>query len=635
MKISYLHLIKYINSRPSISELSEKLFQLGHENQIQNEILDIEFTPNRGDCLSINGILRDLSVFYDIDFNPHIYEGELKPLNIDFYNGYEEACPKISFLKIEINNDISPYKDYLNSYFLDLGINKTNFFTDVSNYISYEMGQPTHCYDATKINGGISFKKLSHDISFETLLGNSIDLRDDNAVFMMNEKVINLAGVMGGRNTACSTATSSAIIECAYFKPELIIGKTVKYDVISDAAYKFERGVDPQIHERVLRRFISIVEDHTKINRVEFVSKEFKDLSKRHLKSDFNIVNKILGTNIKKADYETYLLKLGFEVEDSKIVIPSHRADIKNQNDLAEEVARIIGYDNIIPSEIFVEKSTTITKNPINNLKSFLVDKGFYEVINQPFSEESSSTSIQVDNPLDTKKKYLRTNLRNSLTKNLLYNERRQKDSIKLFEISDIYSNSQPLNKRKVLGIIVSGRVGKNYKDFSKKIDDKFLLETLNQVFDKEDLSVIDISRDNLDSKSKNKIYYCEIHLENLPNSIKEYVPKTNFPSSFKIYEQISELPSSVRDLSFSIEDFSKFSELDSFIGNYTSPLLKDFFIFDYYKNTMNSEIKIGYRFIFQSKTKTLKDSEVDLIINDIIAHCLKIKSISIPGLNK
>ena len=638
MKIAYKHLIKYINSKPSISELSDKLFQLGHENEVvDNSIFDIEFTPNRGDCLSVNGILRDLSVFYEVNFNPKIFQHSLKDLDINFYNEYEEACPKISFLKIDIAKNFSAYKDYLNDYFVDLDLKKNNFFTDISNYISYEMGQPTHCYDSSKITGKIILQNLDREATFETLLDTNISLKDKNAVFTMNKNVINLAGVMGGKSTSCSDITTSAIIECAYFKPELIIGKTIKYDLTSDAAYKFERGVDPNAHEKVLRRFISIIEDHTKIKNVEFVTKEYSNLSKKNLSSDYKLINKILGTDINKQDFETYLMKLGFTIKDSQITIPSYRTDIENQNDLAEEIARIIGYDNIIPSKIRIEKKPNNIKDSTLNLKSFLIDQGFYEVINQPFTDENSSLSIQVDNPLDSKKKYLRTSLRSSLIQNLSFNERRQKDSIKLFEISDIYCNSKTNDKKKVLGIIASGRVGRNYKDFSKKIDSKYLSEIFNIIFDsdKKNLNFIDIPRNDLDSKSKNKIFYCEIELDNLSNVFQDYIPKNNTPNSFIKYKAISELPSSLRDLSFSIGDFNKFEELEGFIKNYKNPILKDVFIFDYYKNDNNLEIKIGYRFIFQSETKTLKDSEVDAIINDIIDNCLSIKTINIPGLNK
>ena len=247
MKVAYKHLISYIPSKPSIDEISERVFQLGHEHEIEDEIFDMELTPNRGDCLSVHGLVRDLAPFYEIDLSSDIYEKELKKLDIGFVNHAPEACSHISFLKIDIEGEIASYGGKLKEYFKDLNINKNNFFTDISNYISYEMGQPTHCYDAKKIGNLFSLEIIEEDKKFHTLLEKEIVIKGRNLVFLEDGKVINLAGVMGGKNTSCSTNTKSVIIECAHFNPEEIIGKSVKYDIKSDAAHKFERGCRPTL----------------------------------------------------------------------------------------------------------------------------------------------------------------------------------------------------------------------------------------------------------------------------------------------------------------------------------------------------------------------------------------------------
>ena len=155
----------------------------------------MELTPNRGDCLSLHGLVRDLAPFYEIDLTDDIYEKEIKKLDIGFVNNALEACSHISFLKIDIEGDIAPYNGQLKEYFKDLSINKNNFFTDISNYISYE-GQPTHCYDAKKI--GIFFiRNHRRNKKFNSLLEKEIVIKGKNLVFLQDEKVINLAGVMG------------------------------------------------------------------------------------------------------------------------------------------------------------------------------------------------------------------------------------------------------------------------------------------------------------------------------------------------------------------------------------------------------------------------------------------------------
>ena len=137
MKIFYKHLINNIISKPSLSDLSEKLFQLGHEHEISNNILDFEFTPNRGDCLSLRGLLRDLKQYYDVT-EEEIYKEKIKPYSLEFSNNAKNHCKSISFLKIEISEIPSTYHGPLKNYFDDLNVNKNNFFTDVSNFISYE-----------------------------------------------------------------------------------------------------------------------------------------------------------------------------------------------------------------------------------------------------------------------------------------------------------------------------------------------------------------------------------------------------------------------------------------------------------------------------------------------------------------
>ena len=259
MKIAYNHLASRIESKPDINELSHYLFQLGHEHEIENNTFNIEFTPNRGDCLSINGILRDLAVFYEVTSNQETYEHDLNKLDLDFVNNAGDACPQISFLKIEIEDETLPYQGVLNNYFNDLQLNKNNFFTDISNYISYETGQPTHCYDFFKIKGGLSLKHINNEQAFETLLDKTINLTGSNLVFSDDEGVINLAGVVGSKNTACNAKTRTVLVECAYFNPEDIIGKSIKYSIQSEAAHKFERNIDPKTQKNTLKRFLRIV----------------------------------------------------------------------------------------------------------------------------------------------------------------------------------------------------------------------------------------------------------------------------------------------------------------------------------------------------------------------------------------
>jgi phenylalanyl-tRNA synthetase beta chain len=633
MKISYKHIVKKISSNPSIEELSEKLFQLGHEHEIYNDIFDFEFTPNRGDCLSTKGILRDLKLFYKLNENSEIYKENINPLKLQFINNAVHDCQKISFLKIEIEAIPSKYEVSLENYFSDLDIKRNNFFTDISNYISYETGQPTHCYDADAMTSSIKLDYNSKKARFNTLLDQNIEINKNELVFLNeDDEIINLAGIIGGKLTACSTGTKSVIVECAHFNPEVILGKSVKYDIKSEAAHKFERNTDLLCHEYVLRRFLKVVENHTRIKKVEIFTESFLDTKPRTIPLNIEKINNILGTSIDKNQTIKFLSRLGFDENDNYLTIPSFRNDIYNDNDIAEEIARAIGYNNIKNKSIniLIHNQENHCKKELL-IKNLLIENGFYEVINNPFTSESSTGTIKVDNPLDSKKNFIRTNLKQSLINNLLYNERRQQDSIKLFEISNVYTKNNFENKR-VIGIIASGRVGKNYKDFSKKIDNEYLLSVFKNNISNIDLNFQEIQRAELETKIKNHISYLELNINSMHIIEDELKEKKNI-QNFKKYSPISGFPSSTRDLSFSIKNPMMVEVLEDLILDQENPLLKEIFVFDYFKNIKSEEVKIGFRLVFQSLNTTITDDEVEIILSDIIKKSLLVESVSIPGL--
>jgi len=623
---------RHINS---VDDLSYKLIQLGHEHEIDKDIIDLELTPNRGDCFSLMGILRDLNSLSETNTDFDTYNEEFDKLELEFKNNLEDACPVVSFLEIEIDSVPNIYEDYMEKYFAKLKQKKINFFTDVSNYLSYEIGQPTHCYDRNKVQDSIKLDKIQESYKFVTLTNKELILNDDVA-FISNNDVINLAGVMGGKSSSCSIDTKKILLECAYFDSKYIIGKNIKYDLNSDAAHKFERGTDPTIHDFAVRRFIRIVQDHVKVNSLKYIKFESKEFQPKKIKKNVHKLNKILGTNISDNQYIDYLNSLGFQIFGDEVIAPQFRHDISYENDIAEEIARVIGYDNIDRSEIKIPKKSDLKINNENIIREYLTDKGFYEVINFPFVSDNTSNNISIDNPLDSNKKYLRTGLQKCLENNLSFNERRQKDSIKLFEISDIYTCDNEISKNKRIGIIASGRLGHNYNDFSKKVDKNYFEKVLGFFKEhiKEDpLLITEVSRDSINSKSKDKILYAEFDIKEFIDGDISYNKKNQSPTSFVKYKKISEYPAITRDLSFALEDPSKYYELQELILNYKNKYLKTVFIFDFFNNQEQSKLKIGFRFIFQSVEKTLSDSDIDNIMSDIINKSLRVNTVKIPGL--
>ena len=633
MKISYKHLSRQLINEVSIETISDMLFQLGHENEVQGNILDIEFTPNRGDCLSILGLARDLNALTPSHQELEIFNGELNPLKLGFTNIATNACNKISFLYLEVDQINNNYEDYLENYFSDLNINKNNLFTDVSNYVSYELGQPSHAYDFEKIVGEIKLKFIEDNIEFQTLLGKKINLQKGDLIFADDNEVINLAGLMGSQGTSCSQETKKVLIEFAFFQPDSLMGKSVKYDLNSDAAYKFERYVDPNLQEKSIRRFIQIISNHADISDMKMFSETFLDSPQRLIKFDARKINHILGTNISNQEIKEYLGKLSLEIADESIQIPSFRNDLETENDIAEEIARVVGYDNIMPSQLKINENYIGSHNLEKYVSDFLRKKGLNEVINSQFSGINEKNCIVVDNPLDSNRKYIRTNLKDSLLENLTFNEKRQKDSIKLFEISDIYlsDGSGQIEKKKMLGIIASGRIGYNRRDFSKKINKNFIQNIFCDFDEKLVDEILKIARHNVDSKSKDEIFYLEVELSRLAPYFKDY-ELSNETNKFVKYSDISEFPSSTRDLSVLIGQIEDIEKVSKIIDDHNASILVDRFLFDFYENKEKNQIKVAYRLIFQSKENTLGDKDVDKEMNKMVSKIIEIKNASVPG---
>ena len=645
MKIVYSHLLNFLEKKPPLEELSDRLFQLGHEHEIEGEVMDLEITPNRGDCLSLRGIARDLNHFYKADLDTKHYDADIPDSNLAFENKAEDLCPNISFVEIEIEGEVKDYAPYLENYFQDLKLNKNNLFTDISNYLAYETGQPTHCYDASKINGPLVLEKRNKQEKFKTLLGSEIELEGENLVFTINDIAVDLAGTMGDESTSCSADTMKVLVECAYFKPEEILGKARQYNLNSEASYKFERGVDYLAQEQILRRFIAIVSDHAKIKSLALKTEQRK-VDRTKVEFDSDRLNKIIGTELTETEQKDYLNSLYFKTEE-KVVVPSHRSDIDQLNDLAEEITRMIGYDNIASKALALPvKAKKIEASFEEICRSYLINNGFFEVVNFPFNDNQDEAAISVDNPLDKQRSKMRVCITKSLKENVVFNQNRQKDSIKFFEFSDIYTKDGNENK---LAAIVSGRTNKNFKEFNAQLDYSYLKGLIKTIFS--EILGKELNFELEQSKNYDlyeKVYFDDVHIGRIGKLSKEFVgSKTKTPVfSFEIVlnnlqlptkkqSKISDFPASYRDLSFSLDSHDNLGELATFIKKHkeSSELMTDCFVFDLFENKKQNILKVGYRFKFQSQNRNLKDEDVEKIIAKIINEALAVEGISIEGL--
>ena len=191
MKIYLEELQEKLESSLTLEEISYNLHQLGHENEILEDYIDIDITPNRGDCLSVKGILRELNVFHATKISDQKSERKIEPFNFDFKNLVSDACPRISFVKLKISDLPKKYKPYLERYIINHQNKSINFFTDISNYLSHRYGHPTHCYDFKKIDGELILEKNKKLRAFQSLNNEELEVKEGDLVFTMGDRIVN------------------------------------------------------------------------------------------------------------------------------------------------------------------------------------------------------------------------------------------------------------------------------------------------------------------------------------------------------------------------------------------------------------------------------------------------------------
>ena len=450
---------------------------------------------------------------------------------------------------------------------------------------------------------------------------------------------------MGDESTSCSEDTTKVLVECAYFKPEEILGKARQYNLNSEASYKFERGVDFLAQEQVLRRFIAVVADHAKIKSLALKTEQRK-VDRTEVEFDSERLNKIIGTELTEKEQKNYLNSLYFMTDD-KVEVPSHRSDVDQLNDLAEEITRMIGYDNIAPKALALPvKAKKIEANFEELCRDYLVNNGFFEVVNFPFNDNQDDSAISVDNPLDKQRSKMRVCITKSIKENVVFNQNRQKDSIKLFEFSDIYTKDGNENK---LAVIVSGKTNKNFKEFNAQLDYSYLKGLIKTIFSEILGKELNFELDQSQNYDLYEKVYCdEEHIGRIGKLSKEFVgSKTKTPVfSFEIatnnlklpskkQNRISDFPASYRDLSFSLDSHENLGELATLIKKYkeSSELMVDCFVFDLFENKKQNILKVGYRFKFQAIENNITDEETEAVMNPLIKESLQIDGVNIEGL--
>ena len=626
-------------------------------------IFDFELTPNRPDCLGVLGIARDLGAItgqklkkFDISFNGTNKENNSK-LNISIQD--PDLCLRYTGAIIE-NIKIEPSPEWLKNRLIAIGERPVNNIVDVTNYVMFETGQPLHAFDYKKIQGNnIKVRRANNGEKLITLDGKTRNLDDSMVVISDSNRPIGLAGIMGGENSEVSDDTTSIVLEAATWNSTNNRQTAKKLDLNSQATLRFEKGLKKGLCEIGLRRAINLILEITD----GVTSKDILDIN-----TDINVhtekiffqyekIKKVLGFEIKNKVIEETLELLGFKLERQKegwdVEIPFWRPDISIQEDLVEEVARIVGYDDI-PTTIL--SGTPPNSQPQNfiqlreKISDVLIGLGMYESINYPTTSvegekrvlfhEEEPKYIKLKNPVNSEFPIMRRSLIEGILENIANNSKVWKEPIKIFELGRVFHDNggrKPDEPYYIVGGLAGPRDEINWDSDNSDVDFydvkgvvESLFEEINlqpnfEVLDNQlfvpgicasikifnevigVLGQVDINIIEKFNSEIEKIFIFELSVEKLFDLIEKNKNRTS-----KKFNEFNRLPSSHRDLSLIVNSDIFAEDLINLISK--NKLVKNINIFDVFegKGVPKNKKAIGLRLTYQSLNKTITSDEIN-----------------------
>ena len=614
---------------------------------------EVGVTPNRGDCMSHLGIARELSGYYDQPLKKN--EIKLTP-NIEniikVNSGKSKLCN--SYLSIEIENFEITDADIKIRYRLSsVGVRVINNVVDYTNYVLHDIGQPLHAFDRDKLFGTISVRKAKDNEILKTLDEQERKLSDDDLIITDNDSPIALAGVMGGFDTEVTESTKNLLIESAYFDKVSIMKTSRKLNLISDASIRFERGIDYDIQQKGLERFVSVFNNDQDINYSEITVSKKDGLSHEEVTFGKQEIHNILGQELSDEFISKILSQLQIEsnVESEKISFrsPTWRYDLERPIDLIEELAKHYGFNNF--------ESTLPIGNNLNNkgeywnkrnyISNLLSSNNFFEVQTLSFADNESNeiftpekNPVTVINPIDQTQEFLRTNLLSSLINTYKHNFENNSQSNKYYEVNNVYDDTKHKlykdipNQEYSLGLLLP-ETETNHDTRGELIQNDIhtLTNIVNLLFPKiqyeqilrpgfhKNYSYI-LKLNNQIIGYMGKLSYKTQSLLNLDNSL--YIMQVN-TENFTMsdiedtyYQPLSTYPFIKFDLSFTVNFDFIASDLTEFIASLLPDNENKISIFDNFTNEKTRNL--GIRIITRNYNKTYTDSESSEILEMIVA---------------
>lgn len=626
---------------------------------LDDALIELDLTPDRGDCLSIQGVAREVGVMNRAEVRPPAIEPVAAVIDdeVEVRLDAADACPR--YLG-RIVRGIDPSAEtplWMCERLRRSGLRPINPVVDVTNYVLLELGQPMHGFDLAKLEGGIRVRMAAAGETLKLLSGDSIELRADSLVIADESRPLALAGIMGGDDSGVVDATRDVLLESAFFSPLAIAGKARGYSLHTDSSHRFERGVDPRGQRRAMERATRLLLDICGGEPGPIVEAAAEDqlapaapLLLRRAR-----IRAVLGLDVDDATVADVLSRLGVELEvvdgGWRATPPSARFDLVQEVDLIAEIGRIYGYDRIpvthARSAVTTPKRTE-SDFDLERAREILVARGFHEVITYSFvSPEMAEIMhpggavLRLSNPISADMSIMRSALWGGLATVARQNQARQQSRIRLFESGQCFTlvDGELEQRERLAGFAVGPAAPEQWGEQERPLDFYDLKADLEAVltlsgydgfrFESVQLDVLHPGQgarllagereigwigmlhpsvaDKLDLNGN--AYAFEVDLEALNGG--------DIPA----FEPLSKFPSIRRDLAIVLDDAVSFDRVESVVRAAEPELLKDLILFDVYRGDKidSGRKSLALGLILQASSQTLTDEEVEAVIGRVL----------------
>ena len=629
-------------------------------------IFEIGLTPNRADAMSHYGTARDIKAgLIQLGINSELmspsvsgFHVDNRSLKIDIDVADKKKAPRycgITISGVSVNNSPSWLQNRLKA----IGLSPINNVVDVTNYVLHSLGQPLHAFDADKITGQkVIVRNAIKGEKFTTLDGIERDLDSEDLMICNSKEPMCIAGVFGGLNSGVSNLTTSIFLESAYFDPVSIRKSSKRHGISTDASFRFERGVDPNITKYALKFAAMLIAEVaggeiSSDPRDEYPNK----IEDKQVFINFMKTNKIIGEEIPKETIKKILSSLEIKVNNVTeaglgLTIPSYRNDVTREIDVIEEILRVYGYNNIqIKNKLnsSISNSSRITNHKIENVVAEqLVGHGFFEIMTNSLTSKNyiqfgnssdENEFVKILNPLSSDLAILKNNMLFSGLESIKYNLNRQQNRLKLFEFGKTYHQTNGERKEiNNLALFITGNIDSlNWKSSKAKTDFFFTKGIVNSILNKlgitkykEKISKNNIFEygQNLLIKEKSLVEYGLINSGIIKYfSIDQNIFYINFnwnlitdlikDKNIK-YKQIPKFPEVKRDFALLVDNNISFESISKIAKKTDQKFLKNIILFDVYngENLPKGKKSYAVSFTLQDETKTLTEKEIDKIMS-------------------